>query len=94
VSELPLLYQEISKKMVPLLMNKSSVYEKEVAIRECAHEETLLELIEHSDKTKECEKIMMKREMQEYCLKELNSTKDSSKKQFQRTLMNRRRKLV
>jgi hypothetical protein len=37
---------------------------------------------------------MMKKEMQEYCLKELNSSKDSSKKQLQKTLMNRKRKLV
>lgn len=30
----------------------------------------LYELIDHSDKNKECEKIMMRREMQEYCQKE------------------------
>lgn len=44
---------------------------------------TLNELIEHSDKSKECEKIMLKKEMQEYCQKELNTAKDNVGKKTQ-----------
>mgnify|MGYP001007778194 FL=1 len=38
---------------------------------------------------------MLKREMQEYCQKELTAAKDAARKQqMQRTLQNRKRKLV
>lgn len=92
-SELPALYRLLGDRIQPLLMANSST--STFTARESPHEETLCDLLEHSDKNKECEKIMLKREMQDYCQKELVSAKENARRQQQqRTLQNRKRKLV
>lgn len=76
--------------MLTVRTERESQYEG----REDLKEEALNELIDHSDKSKECEKIMLLKEMQEYCNKELNMAKDTLGKKSQNRQQWKKKKLA